>query len=125
MLLQKEAPKAINSNRTKIHGIKIDNHALVKGPVLFYSDDKKNGYGTQILIEENAQVIGEVYCTKNLELRGKVSGVVYTDNFIAKQAGSVYSNHLYNAEINSSAISPKYNGLFIGEENKQVAKWVE
>ena len=125
MLLQKEAPKAINSNRTKIHGIKIDNNALVKGPVLFYSDDKKNGYGTQILIEENAQVIGEVYCTKNLELRGKVSGVVYTNNFIAKQAGSVYSNHLYNAEINSSAISPKYNGLFIDEENKQVAKWVE
>ena len=125
VLLQKEAPKAINSNRTKIHGIKIDNNALVKGPVLFYSDDKKNGYDTQILIEENAQVIGEVYCTKNLELRGKVSGVVYTNNFIAKQAGSVYSNHLYNAKINSSTISPKYNGLFIDEENKQVAKWVE
>ena len=77
VLLQKEVSKAINSNRNKIHGIKIDNNALVKGPVLFYSDDKKNGYGTQILIEENAQVIGEVYCTKNLELRGKVC-LLYT-----------------------------------------------
>ena len=125
VLLQKEVSKAINSNRNKIHGIKIDNNALVKGPVLFYSDDKKNGYGTQILIEENAQVIGEVYCTKNLELRGKVAGVVYTNNFIAKEAGSIYNNHLYNAEINSSNISKKYNGLYIDIENKQVAKWVE
>ncbi|MBT3547855.1 MAG: hypothetical protein HN487_09230 [Flavobacterium sp.] len=125
VLLQEKAPETLNRNPKKINGIKIDNKAMVKGPVLFYSNDKKNGYGTQILIEENAQVIGEVYCTKNLELRGKVAGVVYTNNFIAKQAGSVYSNHLYNAVINSSNISEKYNGLFIDAENKQVAKWVE
>jgi hypothetical protein len=125
VLLQKEAPKDMNSNRNKIHGIKIDNNAWVKGVVLFHTHEKKYTYDTQILIEANAQVIGEVYCTKNLELRGKVAGVVYTNNFIAKQAGSVYSNHLYNAEINSSAISEKYNGLFIDAENKQVAKWVE
>lgn len=110
---------------TEFEGIKIDDKASLEGVVLYHSEEQKSTYKTQVLIEDKAHVLGEVYCNKNLELRGRIDGFVYANNFIAKQFGGVYMNHLYNAEIDATSISENYCGLSIGTENKQVAKWIE
>ncbi len=105
--------------------IQIDNKSTIKGVILYHNKSKASNYNTQVLIDEKARITGEVYCNKNLDLKGTVNGFVYTNNFIAKQSGGVYINHLFNAQIDATAISKKYNGLFIDTENRQVAKWIE
>jgi hypothetical protein len=67
---------------------------------------------------------GEVYCNTNIELKGTVFGTVYTSNFIAKQSGSVYQNHLYNATIVVDSLSQKYVGLPFSNSKKGVLKWL-
>jgi hypothetical protein len=67
-----------------------------------------------------------VYCTKNLELNGRVRGNVTTDGFIALENGSIYQNHLYNGIINSKDLAKSYAGLLLAsrEQNKKVIKWL-
>ena len=93
--------------------------------MIYLEETEANYYAPQIKLEENASVLGEIYCSKNLELRGMVSGHVSTDAFIAMENGSIYQNHLYNGSINSSGLPLEYAGLLSANlEVKNIAKWL-
>ncbi len=103
----------------------IKKRTKLKGIVLFINEDtQKINFNQQVVIAENTMITGEVYCNQNLELLGTVYGTVYTNKFITKQFGSVYVNHLYNAEINHKKLPIQYCGLAIDENTQKVAKWV-
>lgn len=104
--------------------IKIENNCSVKGIVAFYSKNESTNYKPQISIEENTIVNGEVFCSKNLDLKGTVLGSVYTKNFIANQFGGIYINHIYNGVINSKELPNQYAGLQINQFSNSVAKWI-
>jgi len=109
----KENPQIITEGKTDI-----------KGTVLYHSKNEKSNFNQQVIISENTTVTGEVYCNKNIEIFGKVYGSVYANQFITKKSGSVYVNHLYNAEINSTKLPEQFCGLSIEKENLKVAKWL-
>ncbi len=104
--------------------ILIDNGSTVKGLVVFLSEEKSNNYNPQIEIKQKATVIGEVYCTENIELKGSVYGSVFTNNFIAKQSGSIYQNHIYNGTILVNQLPKEYVGLSFSNSKKGVLKWL-
>ena len=103
----------------------IKSKADVRGVVLYHGDSRENSYKTQLKIEQKATVTGEVYCNKNLELNGNVNGYVHTNNFITKQFGSVYMNHIFNGVIDSKSISEHYAGLLMNNGELNVAQWIE
>lgn len=105
--------------------IKLDKNTDVRGLVVYESENIQSNFDTQIEIEETARVTGEVYCTKNTALKGKVFGSIYTNNFIIKKSGSTYVNHIYNGEINSKLLPVQFAGLQINQSSNQVAKWVD
>ena len=88
------------------------------------SETTSNNYKPQIIIEESAIVVGEVYCDKNLELKGTVQGMVTTDAFIALQSGSVYINHIYNGRIIEPQLPSQYCGLQLETTQIKIAKWL-
>lgn len=94
------------------------------GVVVFLGNSKPNNYKPQIVIEENATIIGEVYCEQNLELKGEIFGTVFTNNFVAQQSGSIYQNHIYNAKILIDELPQEYVGLPIENSKKGVLKWL-
>ncbi len=127
VLNEKKDVSTLSSTQTanKEHNIKIGESSTIKGVVVFQGQPKTNNYKPQVIIENNAKVIGEVYCNQNLELRGSVFGSVFTANFIANQFGSVYQNHVYNATINVNELSQEYVGLtFNNTKEKGVLKWL-
>lgn len=105
--------------------IEIEKNTQIKGAVLYYNKNKESDYTTQVVLDEGAKVVGEVYCNKNFELAGSVDGFVYTDNFIANQAGGIYINYIYNGQISAKAIPEQYNGLFVETDQIKVVKWLE
>lgn len=119
-----------NANSTKGLNTKpaiyLDTYSWVGGTVIALDNSKEQQYAPQIKIEANAKVVGEIYCTKNLELKGSVEGNVTTNGFIALEDGSVYQNHLYNGIINSKSLDESYVGLLLAsrEQNKRVMKWL-
>ncbi len=106
--------------------IYLNSYAKISGVVMVLEETDEQQFSPQIKIDLNSKVIGEVYCTKNLELKGSVNGTVITDSFIALENGSVYQNHLYNGLINSTKLPNIYAGLMLAdrERNKKVMKWL-
>ncbi len=70
------------------------------------------------------QLKGQLYCKGNLDLKGTVSGAVYTRQFVANEAGSIFVNHLYNAVIENEHIPKQYGGFIFEKEPKIVLKWM-
>lgn len=105
--------------------IHVSKNTLVKGMVVYCSDNNTSPYKTQIQIDDSAVIKGEVYCSKNLALEGSVFGSVYTNHFIVKKSGGVYVNHLFNGTINVKKLPIQYVGLLIDNESNSVAKWLD
>jgi cytoskeletal protein CcmA (bactofilin family) len=104
--------------------ITVNDDSKISGQILVLGKTQPNNYDAQIKINPNAIVEGTIYCQQNLELRGSVYGSVYTDNFIIKEGGSVYQNHLYNAIIDNTDLTSEFVGLYLERNKKGVAKWL-
>ena len=112
---------AVNKNDNKIV---INDYSTVKGVVLFSSQPKINNFNPQIKLTEQAKVIGEVYSTENIELKGAVYGSIFTNNFIVRESGSIYQNHIYNGTISVKQLPIEYVGLSFEDSKKGVLKWL-
>lgn len=120
--IEEEASQIVDNSPS----IYMDSYAEVKGIVAVLEEAQEQQFFPQIKIDRDAKIIGEVYCTGNLELKGRINGNVITDSFIALENGSIYQNHLYNGTINSHNLSNVYAGLALnkGEQSKQIMKWL-
>jgi len=97
----------------------------IKGMLVYLGKDGFNNNKTQLFLDQDTEVTGEVYCNRNIELLGSVYGSIYAANFIAKQSGSVYLNHIYNGTILIDELPNEYVGLsFTKNSNKSVLKWM-
>ncbi|WP_435624312.1 hypothetical protein [Flagellimonas sp.] len=97
--------------------------SLVQGVVGYLNKSDKKTFYPQIVISKNSSITGEVYCEKNLELKGSVSGTVLTNSFVTLENGNVYQNHLNGGTINSELLPKEYSGLLFNN-NKGVVKWL-
>jgi len=115
---------SVISQTEDLKKIDIGSNSTVKGLVLFLGQSKPNNYNVQLELNEKATVIGEVYCNQNMELKGTVYGSVFTNNFIARQFGSVYQNHIYNGTIIANKLPEEYIGLSFNNSKKGIVKWL-
>ncbi len=119
-----------NSNNTasvvnRNPNILIKTNTLIQGAVVYIpkQTDAQNRIKTDLKIESNSEIIGEIYCQGNLEFQGKIRGSLYTKKFVANQSGSIYLNHIYNGEILKNPI-PDYVGLPFTNTQYSIAKWL-
>jgi len=105
--------------------MQISKGSHIKGVVVYLGKDGFNNNEAQLFLDKEAEVTGEVYCNKNIELLGSVYGSVYAANFITSQSGSIYLNHIYNGTITIDKLPNEYVGLsFSKNDNKSVLKWM-
>ena len=115
----------LSKNRDKKATIEVSPYTYISGAIVFLGTTDEKSYTPQIKIHENAVLKGELYCSKNLELKGKIEGFVHTDGFIALENGTTYQNHLYNGIIDIAPLPLEYAGLLIEEtKEKRIVKWL-
>lgn len=102
----------------------IDSGSIIRGSVLYSQTKEIPDFQTQIVLEKEAQVKGQVYCNGNFELRGTVSGSVYTKQFLANQAGSIFVNHIYEGVIENQTIPVIFGGTILENKPKTIMKWL-
>lgn len=126
LVLNDESAPNVETNfqQQNVNHIQIGKGTIFKGILISLGKDHTMNFNPQIVIEENAQVFGEVYCNQSLELKGTVNGSVFTSKFIAKQFGSVYQNHIYHGKILNSELPLEYVGINLESKAKKVVKWV-
>ncbi|MCD2260793.1 hypothetical protein [Psychroserpens luteolus] len=116
--------RTVNSQISDVKQMTIGSSSEIKGSLLYYGRPKLNNNDVQLELKENSVITGEVFCNQNLELKGTVFGSVYTNNFIAKQFGSIYQNHIYNGKIIINDLPKEYLGLSLNNSKKGVIKWL-
>lgn len=104
--------------------IYIGEYTTVKGTIIYLGQPSSNDYKTNIYIDDNAKVKGEIYCEGNLDLRGKVAGTAYVNLFVTNEGGSIFVNHLYNGSISSSELPEEFGGIIFENEPKTTVKWL-
>jgi len=124
LVLLKKETTAIQQPDQFLNKISIDQSTIIRGSVCYLTKVPESDYKVNILINKFSSVEGEIYCVGNLELRGNVSGTVYTNQFLTNDSGSVFVNHLYNARIISTKLPEAFGGLLLDHESKSVMKWL-
>lgn len=117
-------PREQEKMDSKNSAITIDTGTSINGVVFWNVTSMARNYQPQILINEHAVVNGEVFCNSNLELKGTVNGTIYTSNFVAKQSGSIYQNHIYNGIVSIDGLPQEYVGLPFETSKKGIMKWL-
>lgn len=102
----------------------INSATTIKGSVCYLQTKEPSDFQTQIVLEKEARIKGQVYCNGNFELRGTVSGTVATRQFTANQSGSIFVNHVYNGVIENENIPNIFGGMVMENEPKIVLKWL-
>lgn len=102
----------------------IDAATTIKGSIYYFQTKEASDFQTQIVLEKEARLKGQVYCAGNFELKGTVSGTVSTRQFIANQSGSIFVNHVYNGIIENENIPNIFGGMIMENERKTVVKWL-
>ncbi|WP_418639276.1 hypothetical protein [Winogradskyella sp.] len=121
LVLKKDYVKEVSNKSNMIF---VADHSIINGNILALGKTLPKNYDAQIKINPNAIIKGVVYCAQNLELRGTVYGAVYTNNFIIKEKGSIYQNHLFNAIISDRELQQGFMGLPIENAKNGIAKWL-
>lgn len=126
LVLINELKENLITKSNKDDKIFLDKNVDFRGIIVFNKkrDEEISNFNSQVFISKNTSIFGEVYCNQNLELLGNVFGSVYTRNFITKQSGGIYVNHIYNGVINVKKLPIQYCGLSINKSNLKVAKWL-
>lgn len=102
----------------------IDGGTAIKGSICYLRKGRSDDFYPQIVLEETARIKGQVYCMGNFELKGRVSGIVFTKQFIANRSGSIYMNHIYGGIIENENVPDRYGGIMLEKQDKTLMKWL-
>lgn len=123
----KEKTDDLKNTYKKEPGIHLGRNTTLEGSVVYLKKKTAkpvyNGVSADILLDQEVQITGEVYCQGNTELLGTVSGALYTQQFVANQKGSIYLNHIYNGKIIPHTIAG-YGGLPFANKKNTLVKWM-
>lgn len=82
--------------------------------ILIGTQEKKTGVDI-IQIDQNAEIIGEVYCKASTQLKGKIIGTLYTDNFYLKTEATAHENYVEDGVIDLKSLSDKFLGTIAND----------
>ncbi len=103
----------------------IEEEAIIEGAIVYVEGEgnQKERLKTHIRIAEKVEIIGELYCEGTTDFRGTIYGSLYTKQFITKEKGSIYINHLYNGKILKNPIET-YSELPFTTSDNTLARWM-
>lgn len=124
-------------NKTSINNEKIAPPSVIllkdvrfQGIIIYLEDNLKKteqvvvNNMSNVFIDKNGIVEGNIYCQGQLELYGTIEGQVYTEGFLVNAFGTVYRNYLYNASILGNEINSNFCGLPFQQSEKGISKWL-
>jgi len=104
--------------------VRIGKKSSVLGGVIITGDTYQGSLKRHLKIDENATVVGSVYCYGKTELNGEIRGSLYTDKFFLKTESSEYENVLLNGVIDISSLPEGFIGMPVLNATSEKPKYV-
>ena len=77
-----------------------------------------------ILINEDSEVLGFIYCEGDIEFYGKIRGSIYANKVLTEKKGSKYLNHLFSCTITDENLPITIAGPVLRDSEKTIASWL-
>lgn len=106
-------------------GIRVEQRAQIEGVVMYLGDSDNFNNEAEVQLLADSVLRGELYCEQATDIKGTVLGSVFTGRFAVKAKGSVYTNHLLDATIDSRNFPQIYGGITTSETKKTIVQWVD
>jgi hypothetical protein len=103
-------PSTLILNELKINvesgnrSVTLKQNAQVRGGVLLVSQQNNSRKPIQLKMDHKSLISGLVYNTGNTEIRGRIIGHLYTNNFRLIEGGGEYTNHLLDVLLSSDRL---------------------
>lgn len=109
----------IDHDPEKMTTITLEEKSKLAGGIVFTGEKYPNSLNRLITIEDEAKVVGDVYCYGKVQLKGKIIGTLYADRFYLKTTSTIYENHIVNGEVNSLELPKSFIRLplFVNENS--------
>lgn len=106
--------------------ITINETAVVAGVVCILAGNSVSELYPSFTLAQNAELYGQLFSNGSVDLKGSVFGSVFCNKILLKTLSSVYENHLLNATIDFSKLSPHFVGIGLVEQSKhkKIVKWL-
>lgn len=106
--------------------IQISEDCTVAGGIFLNSNKAMPKNKPYLLINEDANINGLVYCDGNVELKGTIYGSLYCKSFILKTRAAYYENHLLDINIDFNSLSKYFTSPYILKKNakNRIIEWV-
>ena len=124
ILIQKTNKLRNNIIESNDNQIIIESNTIIKGTLCYFESIKEDNFKTQIVLNKDSVVKGEVFCEGNFDLKGSVIGTVYTNQFIVNRGGSLFINYIYNGKISNDLLPESFCGILFENSKKGIAKWL-
>ncbi len=112
----------IKNDIDSVH-VAIKNNSKIIGGIVIDGDTYKGSLKRELVIDEKATVIGNVYCYGKTQLLGKIIGNIYTDRFFLKTESLDYENVILNGSINKDSLPKNFIGLPLFKHNLGTKKY--
>jgi cytoskeletal protein CcmA (bactofilin family) len=126
--LQYPSGLTLLSKYQKGNQILIENNAVIEGNVVVKTDRlQSNTVPVQLILNEKATIIGEIYSDTKVEFKGTLFGHMSCHSFIYRTAASIYDNHIYNAKmVYKNRPNMFLTSLYLADtEANKILKWVD
>ncbi len=99
--------------------VTIQKGSKIAGGIVVDGNTQKASLHRKISIQEDATVIGDVYCYGSTELKGKIIGTLYTDKFHLVTNAAKYENVILNSTITKKELPEDFIGLPLFNTNSK------
>ena len=105
----------------------VQKETQLEGQILVHQLISGQYKSIKILIEENVNILGELYSDMKVDFRGKIAGNITCSGFVYRSPATIFDNHLLNAEISSRNLVDAYQSSFVIKKDtpKKIIKWLK
>ncbi len=101
----------IKNDTTDKVDVVLEEKSKIGGGIVLTGDSYESSLNKLVTINENALVVGDVYCYGKTQLKGKVIGTIYTTLFYLKTTSSIYENYILGGVVNRLDLPVNFIGL--------------
>jgi len=106
----------IAKGRSEKKEVQLKKNSKILGAIVVADQHKSSD--KLLTIEEDVAVIGDVFCSGKVALKGTVIGTVYTNNFYLKTEASTYDNYIMNGIIDRNSLPDNFVRISLFENSK-------
>lgn len=101
----------LNNKSNNKSQITVRSGVNINGAIILNTEDHKNEQNSNLIIEEDVNIKGDIYCKGKLSTLGNIQGNIITSGLLSENENGTYTNTILGGTISNISVSENLFGL--------------